>query len=171
MTSSTPQKTSKTVKNVLVTGATGRQGRALIRALRLTSNGTEPLHFRILALTRTPASAIAKDLCSENHVTIVEGDLSDSESIRKIFEDAKASGGIWGVFCVLAFPGLGVNADGEEQQGRVRENRPSKLSGSSLGRIWQTSHLSLEYLCLFFHLLSVEVRSMTTSSSLTGLPK
>jgi hypothetical protein len=38
--------------------------------------------------------------------------------MRKVYEDAKGSGGIWGVFCVLAFPGLGANADGEERQGK-----------------------------------------------------
>lgn len=29
------------------------------------------------------------------------------------------SNGIWGVFAVLAFPGLGASADGEERQGKM----------------------------------------------------
>jgi hypothetical protein len=53
------------------------------------------------------------------HVTVVQGDLDSPESIRRIFEDQKDKGGIWGVFSVLAFPGLGANADGEERQGKV----------------------------------------------------
>jgi uncharacterized protein YbjT (DUF2867 family) len=109
-------------KNILVTGATGRQGQGLIRALRPNPSEMQSLHFRVLALTRNSMGTVAKDLVSERHVTVVEGDLNDSDSIRRVFEDAKPSGGVWGVFCVLAFPGLGANADTEEQQGKVREN-------------------------------------------------
>jgi hypothetical protein len=50
---------------------------------------------------------------------VVEGNLDSAESMRKVYEDAKTSGGIWGVFCFLAYPGLGANADGEERQGKV----------------------------------------------------
>lgn len=75
--------------------------------------------FHILALTREASSPSGKSLASHGHVTVVEGDLDSISSIRKIFEDAKSQGGIWGVFCVLAFPGLGANADGEEAQGKV----------------------------------------------------
>jgi uncharacterized protein YbjT (DUF2867 family) len=110
-----------------VTGATGRQGQALIRALRPDSSETQSPPFRVLALTRNSASTVAKGLLSESHVTVVEGDLNGSGSIRKIFEDAKPSGGVWGVFCVLAFPGLGANADAEEQQGKVRETAPLSI--------------------------------------------
>jgi hypothetical protein len=55
------------------------------------------------------------------NVTVVQGTLNSADDIRKIFEDAKKErGGMWGVFCVLAFPGLGANAEGEEKQGKVR---------------------------------------------------
>jgi hypothetical protein len=47
----------------------------------------------------------------------------NSTRMRKIFEDAKREhGGVWRVFYVLAFPGLGANADGEEKQGKVRQD-------------------------------------------------
>jgi hypothetical protein len=70
-----------------------------------------------LALTRNATSPNAKRLLSESHVTLVEGELDSPASIRNIFEHAKSTGG---VFCVLAFPGLGANPDhGEEKQGKV----------------------------------------------------
>jgi uncharacterized protein YbjT (DUF2867 family) len=113
-------------KNILVTGATGHQGRALVRALQESSSepgvGLAPENLHILALTRTPSSPGAQSLAAAHPglVTLVQGDLDSSKAVRKIFEDAKAeSDGIWGVFCVLAFPGLGVNADGEEKQGKT----------------------------------------------------
>ena len=105
------------MKTILVTGATGRQGKALIYALAGDSD-SEP-GFHILALTRKAAAPSAKQLSQEKNVTVVEGDLNSPDSVRKIFEDNKDKGGIWGVFCVLAFPGLGANADGEEKQGKV----------------------------------------------------
>jgi nucleoside-diphosphate-sugar epimerase len=110
-----------TIKLILVTGATGKQGSALISALRPGTSNTdvEAISLHVLALTRKFNSDSAKKLSLEKHVTVVEGDLDDAASLRKVFEGAKDKGGIWGVFCVLAFPGLGANADGEEQQGKV----------------------------------------------------
>jgi hypothetical protein len=52
-------------------------------------------------------------------ITVVEGDLDHPDSVVKAFEDARHEGGIWGVFAVLAFPGLGAEGDGEERQGKV----------------------------------------------------
>ncbi|KAJ7671048.1 hypothetical protein B0H17DRAFT_1335528 [Mycena rosella] len=111
-------------KLILVTGATGKQGRALIQALRLgdiEATSTEP-EFHVWALTRTVSSPGANQIAAHNvrHVTVVPGNLDSPETVRKLFEDAKRGrGGIWGVFCVLAFPGLGANADGEEKQGKT----------------------------------------------------
>ncbi|KAF9254135.1 NAD(P)-binding protein [Marasmius fiardii PR-910] len=105
-------------KIILVTGATGRQGRSFINALTTPNSGSDS-HFHILALTRNAKRASAQSLASK-HVTVIEGDLDAPDSIRKIFESQRNEGhGIWGVFCVLAFPGLGVNADGEEKQGKT----------------------------------------------------
>ncbi|KAJ7671205.1 hypothetical protein B0H17DRAFT_195578 [Mycena rosella] len=105
-------------KNILVTGATGHQGRALIRALQ---NSTDPQNFHVLALTRKADSPAAQRLAAAHTdlVTLVQGDLDSPEAVRKVFDDTKSGRGIWGVFCVLAFPGLGANADGEEKQGKT----------------------------------------------------
>ncbi|KAJ7616126.1 NAD(P)-binding protein [Roridomyces roridus] len=102
-------------KNILVVGATGLQGRALIRAL--DRSNTEGIH--ILALTRTPTSAGAQSLAKEypSLISLVQGDLNSAESLRAVFDSSGE--GVWGVFCVLGFPGLGVNADAEEKQGKL----------------------------------------------------
>jgi hypothetical protein len=92
----------------------------LIQAFCPTTDTKALTEIRILALTRDASSATAKKLAEEPHVSVVQGDLNHEESIRKIFEDAKSGGEqIWGVFAVLAYPGLGANADGEEKQGKV----------------------------------------------------
>jgi NAD(P)-dependent dehydrogenase (short-subunit alcohol dehydrogenase family) len=149
-------------RTILVTGATGKQGSALIRALlshnhggqtrnnntnistedpstdataaatattthSLDANGDDDVQFYIYALTRKADSPRSQQWAGEAAVTVIEGDLDRPESISKIFEDAKAAGagggdgeaGIWGIYAVLAFPGLGVAADGEERQGKV----------------------------------------------------
>ncbi|KAE8444449.1 hypothetical protein EG329_000540 [Mollisiaceae sp. DMI_Dod_QoI] len=113
-------------RNILVTGATGKQGQALIRALLSPASASkaegapEPHQYHIYALTRKTSSAAAQHLASlGENITVVEGDLDNPDSVVKIFEDARADGGIWGVFAVLAFPGLGAEADGEERQGKM----------------------------------------------------
>ncbi|TVY80782.1 putative transporter MCH2 [Lachnellula suecica] len=92
------------------------KGRALIRALLEPSEQD----YSILALTRKASGVAAqqlRELYAEEEVGIVEGDLDDEASIRTIFQDVK--GGVWGVFTVLPYPGLGVIADGEEKQGKM----------------------------------------------------
>ncbi|KIP04115.1 hypothetical protein PHLGIDRAFT_76496 [Phlebiopsis gigantea 11061_1 CR5-6] len=102
-------------KTILVLGATGKQGASLVAALRpADANAHE---FQLLALTRSPTSPAARRLASQPHVKVVEGNLDAPASLRKVFDDAGGRGSIWGVFVVLAFPGLGANADGEERQG------------------------------------------------------
>lgn len=123
-------------RTILITGATGQQGQALIAALRPRDHNSNSnlnsatasaalaseaeIEYHVLALTRNKNSDIAKRLAGEKHVSIVEGDLSQRESIRKIFEDAQSEGDrIWGVFAVMAYPGLNKDAEGEERQGKV----------------------------------------------------
>ncbi|KAF8851716.1 NAD(P)-binding protein [Acephala macrosclerotiorum] len=117
-------------RNILVAGATGKQGQALIRALLKPpplSGKEESLYqpqeqhqYHIYALTRKITSPAAQRLATLGEdVTVVEGDLDDPDSIVRIFENAKKDGGIWGVYSVLAFPGLGAVADGEERQGKM----------------------------------------------------
>lgn len=102
-------------RNVLVTGATGKQGAAFIRALIQQPAGEG---YFVHAVTRDDASPAAQEIAAiGENVLPVKGDLDAPESVSKIFEDAKLHGGIWGVFVVLAFPGLGADASGEEAQG------------------------------------------------------
>jgi len=121
MSEPSKDQSSQSQRTILVTGSTGRQGHALVTAL---SSSTE--QFNVLALTRDPNSIAAQQLLKETErngnltVSLIQGDLDDSKSIRGIFEDAEKGGGIWGVFAVFAFPGLGANADGEAKQGIVR---------------------------------------------------
>jgi uncharacterized protein YbjT (DUF2867 family) len=120
----------ETRRTILVAGATGKQGSALIRALLALNSrasarddDSPETPFHIYALTRKADTARAQQWAGEAAVTVVEGDLDRPASISQIFQDAKAGGdggGIWGVFAVLAFPGLGAAADGEERQGKVR---------------------------------------------------
>ncbi|KAL0576966.1 hypothetical protein V5O48_005008 [Marasmius crinis-equi] len=103
---------------ILVTGATGKQGRATVSALQKSPKAQE---FRILGLTRNASSPAAKKLAEDfSEVTVVEGDLNSHDSIRGVFEKWKGEGGgIWGVFSVMAYPGLGKDSAGEEKQGKV----------------------------------------------------
>lgn len=80
---------------ILVTGATGKQGGALIKALLADKAG-----FHILAVTRDSNSASAKRLAAKSSdITLVQGDLNDTEAIFKTAEQA-TSHPIWGVFSV-----------------------------------------------------------------------
>jgi uncharacterized protein YbjT (DUF2867 family) len=82
-------------KTILVTGATGKQGGAVVEALFEAPNAAD---FTILAVTRNPESASAKKL-AEKGVKIVHGDLNN---VPAIFESAKkvTMTSIWGVFSV-----------------------------------------------------------------------
>lgn len=105
-------------RKILVTGATGKQGRSFIEAMRDASED-----FHILALTRDPSTPAAKYIAAEPHVTIVQASLDSEDAMRKVFADHVAeTGGIWGVFMVLAFPGLGASGDGIEKQGMTLIN-------------------------------------------------
>ncbi|THU90894.1 NAD(P)-binding protein [Dendrothele bispora CBS 962.96] len=110
---------------ILVAGGTGKQGTSVISALQPRSTSAAAEHpecdYQILALTRDPSSEVAQSLSKTyNNVTLVQGDLDDVESLKKIFEEYKSneSGGVWGVFSVQTYPGLGADADGEERQGK-----------------------------------------------------
>jgi uncharacterized protein YbjT (DUF2867 family) len=91
---------------ILVTGATGKQGGAVIDAL-LSSNPTPA--FQIIAVTRNTNSAKAKALATKPNVTVVEGNLNDCDAIfSKV-------GQVWGVFSVQV-------VGKEEAQGKALVN-------------------------------------------------
>ncbi|KAJ5152927.1 uncharacterized protein N7482_009405 [Penicillium canariense] len=89
-------------KTILVTGATGKQGGALIRSLL---SAPDTAGFNIIAVTRDLASSRALKLGANFNVSVVDGDMAQPEAIfQKV-------GPVWGVYSVQ------VNSDAEEQQG------------------------------------------------------
>jgi uncharacterized protein YbjT (DUF2867 family) len=87
---------------VMVTGATGKQGGALIRSL--AGKG-----FQLRGMTRKPDGEAARALKSLG-VEIVRGDLDDAESLKAALR------GAWGVYAVQNTWEAGVER--EEEQGR-----------------------------------------------------
>jgi len=95
------------LRKILITGATGKQGGALLDALVSRPNGSP---FHIYALTRDKQSKSAQSLAQKPNVTILEGDLDDCHAILKQIENP------WGVFSVqLPLP----NATVEERRGKA----------------------------------------------------
>ena len=94
-------------RNVLITGATGRQGGAVIQALLSSSS---PLH--IIAVTRNPESASAQKLASRN-IELVKGDLDDPEAIFTSIGKP-----VCGVFSVQLGVDPKMTAAREEAQGK-----------------------------------------------------
>lgn len=95
-------------RNLLITGATGKQGGAVISAL-LKSQANPP-SFNIFALTRNSNSGRAQTLAGRDHVKLIEGDLNDVPSVF-----AKLPQPIHGVFSVQT----PLKPKIEEQQGKA----------------------------------------------------
>ena len=91
-------------KRILVTGATGAQGGALIPLL--LEQG-----FAVRALTRNPDKPSARALYHRG-VEVVAGDLDDSVSLQLACKDC------YGVFAVQNFWEKGVGYDREIEQGK-----------------------------------------------------
>jgi uncharacterized protein YbjT (DUF2867 family) len=100
--------------SVLITGATGKQGGAVIDALLSAATISDIL---ICALTRNTESGGAKKLAAKapDRIKLVKGDLNDCKAIFKA-----APTQIQGVFCV-SMPALGPGAksDTEMVQGKA----------------------------------------------------
>jgi len=96
---------------ILVTGATGKQGGAVVRAL-LDSPANIPCPYSILALTRNPSSPAARKLASTPNVSLIQGDFNDCAST---FSKIKTP--LYGAFLVT-YPAVGpfVKRDLEEAQ-------------------------------------------------------
>jgi uncharacterized protein YbjT (DUF2867 family) len=84
-------------KTVLVTGATGRQGGAVVRHLL-------PKGWKLRALTRNPKNDAAKDLARQG-VELVQGDLEDPASL------SGAIRGVYGVYSVQDFWAVGAKRE------------------------------------------------------------
>lgn len=79
-------------RKYLITGATGKQGGAVIESLIRSSPATP---IEVLAVTRNPSSAGAQALVSKFSVKVIKGDLNNC---NEIFKTAGAD--VWGVFSV-----------------------------------------------------------------------
>lgn len=95
------------LRNLLITGSTGKQGGAVISALQ-KSQSKSP--FNIFALTRNARSASAQKLASKQNVNLVEGNLND---VPAIFRQLPQS--VHGVFSVQT----PLKPKVEEQQGKA----------------------------------------------------
>lgn len=122
------------IRNVIVTGATGRQGRAFVQELLNPSsaNGSAAPTYRVWAITRDVASPAATRLaackkCPGNEIRVVQGDLSNAKRLKQIFTEIAAEGGIFGVFIVLPYIGVGGNDEEEEKQGKVIQPRTETI--------------------------------------------
>ncbi|KAK8035048.1 hypothetical protein PG993_010043 [Apiospora rasikravindrae] len=92
------------MRTILVTGATGKQGGALIDHLLASPRASQ---FNIVAVTRDTQSSRAQKLAALSNVKVLSGDLTTPDAI---FE---AAGPVWGVYSVQ------VNSDAEESQGKA----------------------------------------------------
>jgi uncharacterized protein YbjT (DUF2867 family) len=99
-------------KTLLIAGATGKQGGAVVKAL-LDSPANPP--FSILALTRNPSSPAAQKLASTPNVSLLKGDFNDCASIF-----SKIQSPLYGAFLVT-YPAFGpfTKRDLEETQGKA----------------------------------------------------
>ncbi|KAB2568832.1 hypothetical protein DBV05_g12488 [Lasiodiplodia theobromae] len=103
-------------RSILVTGATGNQGGALVNAL-LSRHAAD---FTILAVTRDPNSASAKRLLAKSPtIKLVEGNLDDVPDLLTAAQQiaSAASTSIWGVYSVQSSMGKGATSEGEVRQG------------------------------------------------------
>ena len=102
---------------LLITGATGKQGGAVIDALL----ARQPSDFLLLAVTRNTTSASAKRLAAKSSsIKLIEGNLN---AIPALFKSAKnLAGGVslWGVYSVQAAVSTdkSMTLDIEVQQGK-----------------------------------------------------
>ncbi|KAI1393120.1 NAD(P)-binding protein [Hypoxylon trugodes] len=108
-------KQSNTTKVILVTGATGKQGGAVINALL----SRYPNKFTILAVTRDASSSNAKRLLEKSpSIKLVQGNL---DNVPELFQVARKahSQPIWGVYSVQISMGKGVTLESEVAQGNA----------------------------------------------------
>lgn len=89
-------------KTILVTGATGKQGGAVLRHLLGSA-------FKLRALTRNPEGEAAQALAAQR-IEVFQGDLDDVASLNAALKD------VWGVFSVQNTWEAGVER--EEEQGK-----------------------------------------------------
>ncbi|KAK0615323.1 hypothetical protein B0T17DRAFT_541617 [Bombardia bombarda] len=106
-------------KTLLITGATGHQGGAVIDALLALPNFAE--QFTILAVTRQTSSPSAQRLAARSpaNIKLVQGNLDDVPALFQEAQRVHPASPIWGVYSVQVSMGPGVTAEGEIKQGKA----------------------------------------------------
>jgi uncharacterized protein YbjT (DUF2867 family) len=95
---------------ILVTGATGKQGGGVVKALLASKEDV-----RIYALTRNPSSPSAVALGAQSEsIKVITGNLDSPEEIF-----ANIAEPVWGVFSMQNPIGGGASAVSEERQGKA----------------------------------------------------
>lgn len=107
-------------KAILVTGATGQQGGAVLAQLSTHSSHAE---YTLLAVTRDANSSSAQRIVKQYPaVKLVQGNLDDVPGLfraaKAILQDAGHEDKIWGVYSVQVSMGKGVTHDSEVKQGQ-----------------------------------------------------
>ncbi|RFN53571.1 nmra-like family protein [Fusarium flagelliforme] len=98
---------------VLICGATGKQGGAVLN--RLVKQNAD---FKILAVTRNAKSPSAQRLLTKSsNIKLVQGDLADPAGIFRAARSVTDQP-IWGVFSVQVPMGFGQGGGGEVGQGK-----------------------------------------------------
>ncbi|KAF2443057.1 NmrA family protein [Karstenula rhodostoma CBS 690.94] len=108
-------------KPILITGATGKQGGAVLEQLASHASASQ---FVLLAVTRNTTSASAQKITKRfPDVLLVQGDMNDVPDLFKSAQNTLKSAGkpskIWGVYSVQISLGPGVTFEGEIEQGKA----------------------------------------------------
>lgn len=109
------------MKTILVTGATGRQGGAVVE--HLIKNG-----FNVKALSRTPDSVSAQLLISKG-ITVVKGDMANLQSLKEAMKNCD------GVFSVQNYFEYGAEKEiafGKNMADAAKQNNISHFIYSSV---------------------------------------
>lgn len=102
-------------KALLITGATGKQGGAVVDAILAHASSSD---FTILAVTRDTNSGSAQKLLSKSEkIKLVKGNLDDVPALFRAAEAAASGKSIWGVYSVQISMGKGVTMESEVKQG------------------------------------------------------
>lgn len=106
-------------KSILITGATGNQGGAVLQQLATHPRSSE---FTLLAVTRDATSPSAKRITGRYpDVKLVQGNLDDVPALfsaaKAVLEENGHDKQIWGVYSVQVSLGKNVTHEGEIKQG------------------------------------------------------
>ncbi|KAL8705093.1 MAG: hypothetical protein Q9201_001776 [Fulgogasparrea decipioides] len=104
-------------KFILVTGATGKQGKAVINTILSSPQAKD---FTLLALTRNVTSASAIALANKSpSIRLVQGNLDDCHAVFASALEATKGAPIWGLYSVQQAVQDGATQEREEKQGKA----------------------------------------------------